>query len=55
MNIETDTKSKLVDQIKTEFIDFCGLLSIDEIASNIRLIRLIEESERSLIQANYGG
>lgn len=55
MNIDAEAKSKLVDQIKEEFVDFCGLLSIDEIASNMRLMRLIEESERSLIQASYGG
>ena len=55
MNNNWETKSHVLELIKREFSELCGLLSIDEIASNFRLMRLIEASERSLIAVRKGG
>ena len=41
----------LLTKLKLEFSDFCGLLSIDEIASNKLLIGCIERFERMLLAA----
>lgn len=37
--------------VKQEFYEWCGLLSIDEIASNIPLLNSIERLERMLLAA----
>lgn len=37
--------------VKQEFYEWCGLLSIDEIASNIPLLKSIERLERMLLAA----
>ena len=42
---------KLKD-LKQEFYEWCGLLSIDEIVSNTNLIRVIERLERMLLAAS---
>ena len=54
MRTDYELRARLINQIKEEFANFCGLLSIDEIASNLRLMRLIEDAERSLLLTKYG-
>jgi len=44
--METD----FLKQLKKEFYDWCWLLSVDEIASNLKLLRTIERVERILLQ-----
>ena len=55
MSVDYESRIRLIEQIKEEFANFCGLLTLDEIASNLRLMRLIEDAERSLLQTKYGG
>ncbi|MGK5086976.1 hypothetical protein WDW86_05415 [Bdellovibrionota bacterium FG-2] len=43
--------SEALNQLKLEFFEWCGLLSIDEIVSNANLIRVIERLERMLLAA----
>ncbi len=40
----------LITQLKEEFYDWCTMLSIDEIASNRRLMRAIERMEKRLLR-----
>lgn len=47
---EEKSSSSLKD-IKQEFYEWCGLLSIDEIASNAPLLKSIERLERMLLAA----
>lgn len=43
------TKNELLLGLKEDFRQWCGLLSIDEIVSNSKLIRVIERLERMLV------
>lgn len=49
-NLISSSTSVLTD-LKNEFYSWCGLLSIDEIVSNMQLIRAIERLERMLLAA----
>ncbi len=40
-----------LSELKRAFYEWCGVLSIDEIASNPSIIRAIERFERSLLAA----
>ena len=40
----------LITQLKEEFYAWCSMLSIDEIASNGRLMRAMERMERRLLR-----
>lgn len=40
----------LITQLKEEFYVWCSMLSIDEIASNRKLMRAIERMERRLLR-----
>lgn len=56
MSVEIETSgepvaSSTLKDLKHEFYEWCGLLSIDEIVSNPPLIRAIERIERMLLAA----
>ena len=40
-------------ELKEEFYDWCTMLSLDELASNVPLGKAIERLERSLIDAIF--
>lgn len=56
-NIEINSADQIAEatstlsNVKQEFYEWCGLLSIDEIASNIPLLKSIERLERMLLAA----
>lgn len=50
-SITSYSVSSSFKDLKEEFYEWCGLLSIDEIVSNTNLIRSIERLERMLISA----
>ena len=39
---------ELLNHLKDQFHEFCGMISIDEIVSNEPLMRVIEQFERML-------
>ncbi len=41
----------LIKQLRGEFNVWCSMLSLDEIASNQRLLRTIERIEKQLVRA----
>jgi len=43
----------LITQVKEEFYDWCWMLSIEEIASNRRLMLAIERMERRLLREEF--
>lgn len=43
--------TKTINDLRKEFHEWCGLLSIDEIGTNPDLMRIIERLERMLIAA----
>lgn len=45
----------LVQNLKKDFRDLCGLLSVEEIMSNGPLIRVIERLERMLLAVEAEG
>jgi hypothetical protein len=49
--MKTTLYSRLLTKLKLELSDFCGLLSVSEIASNVILVRCIERLERMLLSA----
>ncbi len=40
-------------ELKEEFYDWCTLLSLDEMSSNVSLGKAIERVERSLVEAIF--
>ncbi len=46
-------KAQLLKQLKDDFYDWCGELSINECVSNTDLIEMIERLERLLIRLTH--
>ena len=51
MNVRLD---ELLERLKWDFYDWCGYLSVDEIASNQKLVSYVEKFER-LLAAKISG
>ena len=45
-------RSELLANVRREFNEWCGCLSVDEVCANAALIRLIEELESTLLKAS---